>query len=168
MKCLLRLYPPAWQRRYRWELAEYLESEPVSMCTLWDLLAGALDAWLNPGSIPVVGESLQINKGEITMINRAKDDTIALTKADALRAAGLMIGITFVLTAVGVFLDKTFGSHPLVNVLIHTSSIFALLASGCYLLFKRYPLPVRPLAILGLVAIFYSLFLTAIIVAVKT
>ncbi|WKD50533.1 hypothetical protein [Microbulbifer spongiae] len=168
MKCLLRLYPPAWQRRYGRELAEYLKAEPVSLHTLWDLLTGALDAWLHPGSIPVARESLEINKGEITMINHAKDNTIALTKADALRAAGLMIGITLVLTAVGVFLDKTFGSHPLINVLLHTSSIFALLVSGCYLLFKRHPLPVRPLAILGFVAIFYSLFLTAIIVAVKT
>jgi len=45
---LIRLYPPAWRRRYGRELAELLAAQPASFRTAVDLVAGAVDAWLNP------------------------------------------------------------------------------------------------------------------------
>jgi hypothetical protein len=47
---LIRLYPPAWRRRYGRELAELLAAQPASFRTAVDLVAGAVDAWLNPQS----------------------------------------------------------------------------------------------------------------------
>jgi hypothetical protein len=44
---LIRLYP-AWRRRYGRELAELLAAQPASFRTAVDLVAGAVDAWLNP------------------------------------------------------------------------------------------------------------------------
>ena len=48
MTWLIRLYPPAWRRRYGRELAELLAAQPASFRTAVDLVAGAVDAWLNP------------------------------------------------------------------------------------------------------------------------
>ena len=48
MTWLIRLYPPAWRRRYGQELAELLAAQPASFRTAVDLVAGAVDAWLNP------------------------------------------------------------------------------------------------------------------------
>ena len=50
MTWLIRLYPPAWRRRYGRELAELIATQPASFGTAVDLVAGAIDAWLNPQS----------------------------------------------------------------------------------------------------------------------
>ena len=54
MTWLIRLYPPAWRRRYGRELAELIAVQPMSFCTAVDLVAGAVDAWLNPQSSTAV------------------------------------------------------------------------------------------------------------------
>ena len=54
MTWLIRLYPPAWRRRYGRELAELLAAQPASFRTAVDLVAGAVDAWLNPQSSTAV------------------------------------------------------------------------------------------------------------------
>jgi hypothetical protein len=41
---LIRLYPPAWRRRYGRELAELIAVQPMSFRTAVDLVAGAVDA----------------------------------------------------------------------------------------------------------------------------
>jgi hypothetical protein len=48
MNALLRLYPPAWRRRYGEEITELLSKTPVSLTAALDLLRGATDAWLHP------------------------------------------------------------------------------------------------------------------------
>lgn len=54
MKWLLALYPAAWRARYREEVETYLEqARPPILRTTLDLLAGAIDARLNPREIPV-------------------------------------------------------------------------------------------------------------------
>jgi hypothetical protein len=53
MKWLLGVYPRAWQRRYRKEVEAHLLSEPRNLRTALDLIAGAIDAWLNPRWIQV-------------------------------------------------------------------------------------------------------------------
>jgi hypothetical protein len=51
---LIRLYPAAWRRRYGRELADLLAAQPASFRTAVDLVAGAVDAWLNPQSSTAV------------------------------------------------------------------------------------------------------------------
>ena len=50
MTWLIKLYPPAWRRRYGRELSELIATQPASFGTAIDLIAGAIDAWLNPQS----------------------------------------------------------------------------------------------------------------------
>ena|SRR5690242_8924663 len=46
MRWLLRLYPPAWRRRYEDEMAALLQEQRTGSRTALDLLRGAADAWL--------------------------------------------------------------------------------------------------------------------------
>ena len=52
MKLLLRLYPGWWRRRYGAEALDILESLPLTPSVLWNVLIGAVDAWLNQGMPP--------------------------------------------------------------------------------------------------------------------
>jgi hypothetical protein len=45
---LLRLYPRWWRRRYETELSEVLAAGRRAPGERWDLVRGALDAWLHP------------------------------------------------------------------------------------------------------------------------
>ena len=56
---LLRLYPRAWRQRYGAEMTDMLEHTPLSVRIVTDLIAGAIDAKLNPHLLPAVGESSQ-------------------------------------------------------------------------------------------------------------
>ena len=47
MKLLLRLYPGWWRRRYGAEALDILKKRPLTVLLGWDLVVGALDAWLN-------------------------------------------------------------------------------------------------------------------------
>ena len=49
---LVRLYPRAWRQRYGPEMQELLDAEKPSLRTYADLIAGAVDARLNPQSKP--------------------------------------------------------------------------------------------------------------------
>jgi hypothetical protein len=46
MKWLLKLYPPAWRRRYEAEMAALLEDQKTGARTSVDLIRGAADAWV--------------------------------------------------------------------------------------------------------------------------
>jgi hypothetical protein len=45
---LLRLYPPAWRRRYEDEVRLVLDEAPIGGRGRLDLVRGALDAWIHP------------------------------------------------------------------------------------------------------------------------
>jgi hypothetical protein len=49
---VLRLYPAAWRERYELEVQAVIEQSQISVATLLDLLAGALDAHVHP-ALPV-------------------------------------------------------------------------------------------------------------------
>jgi hypothetical protein len=58
MKLLLHLYPGWWRQRYGAEALDILQGRPITAASLLDLLAGALDAWVNQEMPPSgAGES---------------------------------------------------------------------------------------------------------------
>ena len=65
MTWLIKLYPPAWRRRYGRELAELISTQKASFGTAMDLIAGAVDAWLNPQS-----STATTTKGAELMLSR--------------------------------------------------------------------------------------------------
>jgi len=46
MTWLALLYPPAWRDRYGEEMEALLAEEHVGVTEIWDVLCGALDAWI--------------------------------------------------------------------------------------------------------------------------
>ena len=103
MTWLIRLYPPAWRRRYGRELAELLAAQPTSFRTAVDLVAGAVDAWLNPQSSTAV--TTADAKGAGAMLPKMLQLRCGgygpdVTTADNLKAAAMTIGGTLALVGV--------------------------------------------------------------------
>lgn len=48
IKHLVALYPPRWRRRYGAEILSVIEGQSLSLGVAWDLLRGAVNAWLRP------------------------------------------------------------------------------------------------------------------------
>jgi uncharacterized BrkB/YihY/UPF0761 family membrane protein len=62
VKWLVRLYPPAWRRRYETEFLAVLEARGVTPSVTLDVTRGALDAWLRGprGDLGVAGIGLAL------------------------------------------------------------------------------------------------------------
>jgi hypothetical protein len=45
---ILRIYPPAWRRRYGEEFLELVGAQRLSLALIVDIIAGAVDAWIHP------------------------------------------------------------------------------------------------------------------------
>lgn len=131
MRWTLWLYPASWRQRYGAELAEHLAGEPFRLRTLADLLAGAADAWFNPRNVPRAPQT----QGVPLMIKAARCASSEFSRGESLRSAGLMLGVTLVLTAISVALDKTLGDHFAIKALSYAAFFIALLVSsnGTYL-----------------------------------
>lgn len=62
---VLRLYPPAWRRRYEPEVLEILALRPINRSARLDLVRGALDAWLHPSRRSLVPAVAAITGGGV-------------------------------------------------------------------------------------------------------
>jgi hypothetical protein len=62
VKWLVRLYPPAWRRRYEDEFLAVLETRGVDPSVALDIARGALDAWVRGprGDLGFVGIALAL------------------------------------------------------------------------------------------------------------
>lgn len=100
MTWLIGLYPPAWRRRYGRELADRLATQPASFRTAIDLVAGAIDARLNPQT-STAGRAAD-SKGDGAMVSRMLQLKCAghaptVTAADHRKAAIITVGGTLAL-----------------------------------------------------------------------
>jgi hypothetical protein len=88
---LLRLYPRAWRARYEEEMRHMLAEEPRTVRLMVDLLAGAVDARLNPHWTPGREPSPRAIGGP--MISKiVACEVPAMTRPGALRQAAWLIG----------------------------------------------------------------------------
>lgn len=62
MRWLVRLYPPAWRRRYEDEFLAVLETREVGPSVTLDVARGAFDAWMRGprGDLGLVGIALAL------------------------------------------------------------------------------------------------------------
>jgi hypothetical protein len=163
MNWLLRLYPPAWQRRYRREVAEHLSAEPASLRTAFDLLAGAVDAWTNPNTIPVANE----DEGGTEMITASRCQSVDISTADAARSAGWMIGVTLVLTVLATSADKLYGPHIAIEALLYSAFFIALTISSRSTYLRPYSWAARNV-IIGLICLgWYAFFFATIMLGTR-
>ncbi len=97
MTWVLALYPPRWRRRYGDELRALIGSQPFSLHAVIDLIAGAIDAWLEPQKIR--GQEGATMIGTMMKLGCAGSGE-RVTKQDAWKSAAVNLGGTLLLTAI--------------------------------------------------------------------
>jgi hypothetical protein len=161
---LIRLYPPAWRRRYGRELAELLAAQPASLRTAVDVIAGAVDAWFNPqsstaapivdakGAGAMVPEMLQLKSGGYGP---------EVTAADSAKAAVVMIGGTLALVAGLTAAIRLYGKSPYLESLLTMSWLIPFLVSQHYTYLKGRAAHVQAVLIGGPTVIVIAIALSA-------
>lgn len=134
MSWLVRLYPPAWRRRYGPELEALLATEPASFRTAIDLVAGAADAWLNPQSSTAPGAADPKGDAMVSKMLKLKCAGYGAeyTRGDALKAAVVTIGGTLALMLGLMWARARFGENPYLESLLLVSWLLPFLFSQRY------------------------------------
>ena len=163
MTWLIKLYPPAWRRRYGRELAELIATRPASFGTAIDLVAGAIDAWLNPQSSTAAAVDA---KGTEAMVPkmlqlRSAGHGANLTAADSRRAAAVTIGGTLVATVALLWAMGQYGRNSYLQALLSISWLVAFVFSQRYTTLKGRPGRVQAVFIGGQSVIVIAIVLTA-------
>ena len=113
---LLKLYPPRWRRRYGRELEELVAARRFSIGAAADLIAGAIDAWLNPqlaaaaaAAVPAVTTD---SKGDVSMIARTcAFEMREVSAIDKAKSTAVMIGGTLFLALLYTWSVWQFGKN---------------------------------------------------------
>jgi hypothetical protein len=161
---LIRLYPRAWRRRYGHELAELLATQPASLRTAIDLVAGAVDAWLNPQSSTA---AMAVDpKGQGTMIARMlklRDAGCGAkpTRADAVKAAALTIGGSLAVVLGLMWARARYGENPYLESLALVLWMVPMLFGFSYTELKGRSGPVKAVFIGGLSMIVIAIALAS-------
>lgn len=164
MKFLLNLYPPAWQRRYRREVEAHLAEEPFRVGTAASLFAGAVDAWMYPQWIPTAQEP----EGEPAMTKSTRYGQLVFCEDKAPESAGLMIGVSLVVTVVAVVLDRTLGDHMAIDALLLSAFFIALTIASAPQMkvqLKAYSRLAKAALVAACCVGWYAFFLTVLAVA---
>jgi len=159
---LIRLYPPAWRRRYGRELAELIATQPASFGTAIDLVAAAVDAWLNPQSSTAAADA----KGPGAMIPKMLQLRCAghgpnVTMADGRKAAAVTIGGTLALVLALMWAMARYGSNPYLESLLAVSWLVPMLFGQHYTSMKGRSGRVQAVLIGGPAAIVIAIALAA-------
>lgn len=152
MTWLIGLYPPAWRRRYGRELADLLATQPASLRTAIDLVAGAVDAWLNPQT-STAGRA-EDSKGDGAMVSRmlqlaCAGHGTAVTAVDHLKAAIITVGGTLALMIPFLWVSAQYGRSPYFLSLISVSWLVPYVFSQHYTTLKGRPGRVQAVLIGG-------------------
>jgi hypothetical protein len=162
---LIRLYPPAWRRRYGRELAELLATQPASFGTAIDLVAGAVDAWLNPQSSTAAMAADP--KGAGTMVAKMLKLRCAgygsnVATADALKSAAVTIGGTLLLVLALTWAMARDVNNDYLKAFLAVSWVFPFLFSQRYRDLKERSGRVQAVVIGGQAAIVMAIVLAAV------
>jgi hypothetical protein len=161
---LIRLYPPAWRRRYGRELAELISTQPASFGTAIDLIAAAVDAWLNPQSSTAA--TAADAKGAGAMLPKMLQLRCAgygsnVTTADARKAGAVVIGGSLVLVLVLMAAIARYGKNPYFDSLMTMGWLVPFLFSQRYTTYKGRPARVQAVLIGGPAVIVIAIALGA-------
>jgi hypothetical protein len=164
MTWLIRLYPPAWRRRYGRELTELIATQPMSFGVAIDLVAAAVDAWLNPQSSTAA--TATHTKGAGAMIPkmlqlRCDGYGPDVTKADNLKAAAIVIGGSLLAALAYTWGTARYGQEPYLESLFLVSWLVFFVVSQHYTTLKGRPALVQAALIGGQSAIVIAIALAA-------
>jgi hypothetical protein len=158
---LLKLYPPRWRRRYGAEVAELIAARRFSFGAAVDLIAGAIDAWLNP---QLTAAGTADTKGDGSMIARMTQLKCAghgphITAGDTGRATAIMLGGTLALTLLWVWMMTQFGKNDYLVALFPMAYFLPTLLSQRYTSLKGRSARVQTIFIGGLSLLLLTFFL---------
>lgn len=154
MTWLLRLYPRPWRARYGDEVAAFLATERRTLRLTLDLIAGAIDARLNPQRIPGIGPDAAPAKGERVMNAMRWCGVEGVTREDQWRGVAWMLGGTLGLMAVALLVRSQAGKNAFTEALLFSSYPIALVISSRCTYLKRYsPVAQNVMIVASIVAI---------------
>lgn len=163
MTWLLALYPPRWRRRYGQELRALIESQPFSFQAVIDLIAGAIDAWLEPQKMPMQ-PALAGEEGVTmirTMMKLGCKTNAQITREDTWKSIAVMLGGTLLLTALWMALHVRLGDHPYLDAFSAMAFLVPYLFSMRYTSLKGRSLATQSIFIGGMLLILTLIFVIA-------
>jgi hypothetical protein len=114
---LIRLYPPAWRKRYGAEFLAMLGTDRLGAPHTFDIVMAAIDAWLSADVRNATREGHLVASGGRTMTlqslmacGRAQR---GVTPRDGLFGAGVMLGVTAVMSVLGIVARRNGKALPL-------------------------------------------------------
>lgn len=160
MTWLLALYPPRWRRRYGDELRTLIGSQPFSLHAVIDLIAGAIDAWLQPQKIHMQPDAGQEG---VTMIGTMMKLGCAgsgerVTRADAWKSLAVMLGGTLLLTALWMAIHIRLGDRRYVDAFSAMAFFVPYLFSLRYTSLKGRSLRTQSIFIGGMILVLALIF----------
>ena len=132
---LLRLYPRAWRRRYGREMQDLLSAGNLSLRTVADLVAGAIDARFNPQSAT---NPIADHEGDQTMTTVFRCNPAGLSTSDQWRGGAWLIGGSLVLVLISVLSTLIVGENSFSEALLYAAYPAALMLSSECTYLKRY------------------------------
>ncbi len=155
MSWLLRLYPRAWRRRYGDEMAALLAGERRSPRLVLDLVAGAIDARLNPqltpGSVPEEGDTSM--RSLLVSCHRS-----SFTHAEMRASALWMIGAAAGLPTLAMVLRTLLDDRTLSDALLYGSFPMALILASQASLLRPYSRAARIVIVVAALSVTYLFF----------
>lgn len=109
---IVSLYPAAWRARYRDEFVELLEAQPLTLRLFADVATGAVDAHLHRAPAASGGHG-----GTMTsrLMTRCAAGGTQLTREEAWRASGVLIGASLAFAGLYIWAAMLFGDNKLVD-----------------------------------------------------
>lgn len=157
---LLRLYPRAWRRRYGDEMAFVVSAERPTIRLALDLIAGAVDARLNPQWTPRMAADNE--KGGLTMGNfLAHCQPVGISREDHIRSAAWMLGGTLAFTIVYLALKWNFGASPFIEAFGFSLFPISLALSARYTYLKKYSRAAASVLTAGTIVVIFGIMLFA-------
>lgn len=157
---LLKLYPRAWRARYEAEIRELIATERRTPRLAADLIAGAIDARLNPQWTPGMVRQQQ---GAIPMAGLLTCNPQGLTRAEQWRQGAWLVGGSFALMLLSIVLSRRFGETSFSEALLYAAFPVALSWSGECSYFKRYSSSAKWTLVLGLSATVFAIVWAAVL-----
>jgi hypothetical protein len=158
---LIRLYPPAWRRRYGRELADLIATQPTSFGMAIDLVAAAVDAWLNPQSSTAAAAAADA-KGVSKMLQlKCAGYGPNVTRADSVKAAAIVIVGSLVTALAYLWFTARYGKDSYLESLLSVSWLVFFVYSQRYTTLKGRSAGVQAVLIGGQAAIVIAIAMGA-------
>ena len=155
---LLRLYPREWRERYGPEVAAMLADEKRSLRLVVDLLAGAIDARLNPQTI---------TRGASMPTPLFRCAPAAATRADLRKSNLTILGGTLLFSLLYIVARHQFpAARPYLDTLAYTSFSVPIVIGSYWTELKPYPPRVRIVLIFAMSGVIVAILLAAAAIAV--